>query len=329
VGTFDRLREVLDAVDAELVTAQTDLAECRAASEDLAAQVQSLTADMADRDAQIVALKAQIDAITQQPAPTPATIWGASSIAPGGSGTAAVQRVLDRWGSDIAVRLFVSGGFSTPDIPDGVKLLHISWKPDHADLVAGKLDDQIAAVVAWALALIARGIRVFVEVWHEPDVKTRKSNGTRDLYAASKAYFHQKVKALDPAVLTANTLSGWTFTASSGIDPEPWALDADYLGVDLDGLNSTKAYPDYQTVADRVAQFAADHGYAGWCVPELGEPRLASDPDGTQRAAWLSGLVDRIESDGAIYAALYEFTSGATGYQLNDVEMAAVKAAIS
>ena len=116
---------LLDAVDAELVTAQTDLAECRAASEDLAAQVQSLTADMADRDAQIVALKAQIDAITQQPAPTPATIWGASSIAPGGSGTAAVQRVLDRWGSDIAVRLFVSGGFSTPDIPDGVKLLHI------------------------------------------------------------------------------------------------------------------------------------------------------------------------------------------------------------
>jgi len=320
---WDTLKAACDQADTQIVTAQTDLEECRATTQGLAVQVQTLTADVADRDAQIAALQAQIDAITQQPIPEPTTIWGASSIKPGGSGTAAVQRVLDRWGAGAAVRLFASGGFTTPDIPDGPSLLHMSWKPDMDQLVAGTLDAQIAAVVTWAQALRARGIVPILEVWHEPDVKTRKGSGTRDQYAAAKAAFHARVKALDATLATACTLSAWTFTASSGIDPEPWALTADYLGVDFDGLNSTKAYPDYQTVADTVADFATAHGYLGWCGPEIGEPRLASDPDGTERAAWLAGLAQKMEARGMFYGALYEFTDGATGYQLNDAERAA------
>ena len=307
----DTARSQLDDLGPQLTAAVVEAAQAK----HRAAELEAVVAD----------LRAQLAGSGPEPV---ATLWGAC---PGSGGASGAQKVLDKWGTGQAVRIFVPGGFDTlPTIPDGVTLLHVSWKPDLAALIAGSLDAQIRAVVAWAQALQSRGIEPVLEVWHEPDAKARKGSGTVAQYVAAKSAFGRRVRELAPTIRTACTLTGWTFNPASGINPDEWGtVVADVLGVDCDGINSTTKYPDYGPVIAAAAAWAKSHGY-DLAVPEFGEPRLASDTDGSKRAAWLTEQAAKLEAAGVGWVQLFDYTATATvPYELTTpAEIAAWKAVI-
>jgi hypothetical protein len=308
-----------DTAQAEALRLGSDLTAARAT-------VEVLHAEVAAREATIADLRAQL----AEPEPEPVVLWGACP-GKGGTGTAAIAALTTKWGPGQALRLFCSGGLDTlPTIPDGTPLVHISWKPDLAALIAGSLDAQIRAAVAWAQALQARGIEPVLEVWHEPDAKARKGSGTVAQYVAAKSAFGRRVRELAPTIRTALTLTGWTFNPASGINPDEWGtVVADVLGVDCDGINSTTKYPDYGPVIAAAAAWAKSHGY-DLAVPEFGEPRLASDTDGSKRAAWLTEQAAKLEAAGVGWVQLFDYTATATvPYELTTpAEIAAWQAVI-
>lgn len=325
----DQWHAKADAADAdaaqarsELATATADRDDARNTAEAFALQVQTLTADLADRDAQIAALKAQIDS---QPVPTPdpATRYGACPAA-GGSGLAAAQAVIDKWGPGAAIRQFFPGGFTAnPNHPDGASLVHTSYKPDLAAVNAGTLD---AAITALAKATPAGDI---LEIWHEADLKVRKGTLDKTAVVAAKNRFYDLVKAANPHVLVATTYTGWLFEPKSGLDPQDWSgVRADLLGVDLDGISVTAPpYPDWSDEIPAVKTCADQWGYAGWCVPELGAPRAGTgDTDGAIRAAWATACAKAC--DGALYVAWFEYPTSPNYELTTTAEIAAWKTLI-
>jgi hypothetical protein len=318
VSERDTARSQLADLGPQLTAAVAGAAVAQQRAAELESRVAGLEATIAD-------LRAQLAGSGPEPV---ATLWGAC---PGSGGASGAQKVLDKWGTGQAVRIFVPGGFDTlPTIPDGVTLLHVSWKPDLAALIAGSLDAQIRAVVAWAQALQSRGIEPVLEVWHEPDAKARKGSGTVAQYVAAKSAFGRRVRELAPTIRTACTLTGWTFNPASGINPDEWGtVVADVLGVDCDGINSTIKYPDYSGTIAAAAAWAEVCGF-DLAVPEFGEPRLASDTDGTKRAAWLTEQAAKLEAAGAGYVLLFDYTATATvPYELTTpAEIAAWQAVI-
>jgi hypothetical protein len=319
VSERDTARSQLADLGPQLTAAVVEAAQAKQRAAELEATIAGLEATITDLRTQLA-----------DPEPEPVVLWGACP-GKGGTGTAAIAALTTKWGAGQALRLFCSGGLDTlPTIPDGTPLVHISWKPDLAALIAGSLDAQIRAAVAWAQALQARGIEPVLEVWHEPDAKARKGSGAVAQYVAAKSAFGRRVRELSPTIRTALTLTGWTFNPSSGINPDEWGtVVADVLGVDCDGINSTIKYPDYSGTIAAAAAWAEVCGY-DLAVPEFGEPRLASDTDGSRRAAWLTEQSAKLEAAGAGYVLLFDYTATATvPYELTTAaEIAAWQAVI-
>ena len=315
----DTARSQLADLGPQLTAAVVEAAQAKQRAAELEATIAGLEATIADLRAQLA-----------EPEPEPVVLWGACP-GKGGTGTAAIAALTTKWGAGQALRLFCSGGLDTlPTIPDGTPLVHISWKPDLAALIAGSLDAQIRAAVAWAQALQARGIEPVLEVWHEPDAKARKGSGTVAQYVAAKSAFGRRVRELAPTIRTALTLTGWTFNPASGINPDEWGtVVADVLGVDCDGINSTIKYPDYSGTIAAAAAWAEVCGF-DLAVPEFGEPRLASDTDGSKRAAWLTEQAATLEAAGVGWVQLFDYTATATvPYELTTpAEIAAWQAVI-
>ena len=309
VSERDTARSQLADLGPQLTAAVVEAAQAKQRAAELEATIAGLEATIADLRAQLA-----------EPEPEPVVLWGACP-GKGGTGTAAIAALTTKWGAGQALRLFCSGGLDTlPTIPDGTPLVHISWKPDLAALIAGSLDAQIRAAVAWAQALQARGIEPVLEVWHEPDAKARKGSGTVAQYVAAKSAFGRR----------ALTLTGWTFNPASGINPDEWGtVVADVLGVDCDGINSTIKYPDYSGTIAAAAAWAEVCGF-DLAVPEFGEPRLASDTDGSKRAAWLTEQAATLEAAGVGWVQLFDYTATATvPYELTTpAEIAAWQAVI-
>ena len=347
MGTFDDLateaRKILDGLDARLATAEADVASWQAKATDLgnelaAAQQAAAEAQtdltnaqtardnalsiVTDRDATIADLRAQIAELTSV-VPAVRTLYGACPAA-GGSGQAAAQTVITKWGPGAAIRQFFPGGFTaTPNHPDGASIVHTSYKPDLAQVNTGALDDTITAL---AQATPAGDI---LEIWHEADLKVRKGTLDKAAVIAAKNHFYDLVKAANPAVLVATTYTGWLFEPTSGLDPQEWAgVRADLLGVDLDGINVTAPpYPDWSDEIPAVKTCADQWGYAGWCVPELGAPRAGTgDADGTVRAGWATACAKAC--DGALYVAWFEYPTSPNYELTTTAEIAAWKTLI-
>ena len=223
---------------------------------------------------------------TATPVPAPTTIIGACPLT-GGMSAAAGQRVIDRWGQGVAVRMFASGGFGTiaPVLPDAGSIL-ASWKP-----TLGQPLDR-AAVLA-ALAPLPAGSKV--AVWHEPDVKARKGEAVAPMIALHRE-FAAIVRAERPDLDVMGVLSAWTW--QGGYDPTTYIDPAsfDVLGIDLDDPNVPKSYTDYLPAAREAAAWAAAHGITRWTVPEFGLPRSATDTTGTGRAAWMTQQVEALRA---------------------------------
>ena len=216
----------------------------------------------------------------EPPAPAPSTVIGACPLT-GGMSAAAGQRVIDRWGKGVSVRLFASGGFGTiaPVLPDAGRII-ASWKP-----TLGQPLDR-AAVLA-ALAPLPAGSKV--AVWHESDVKVIKGSETYARMTQAHTEFAAIVRADRPDLDLVGIVAGYRFAPGQDLARLDGYIDPatfDVLGVDLDGI--TDKYADFRTFIPGIEAYLERIGKTRWTVPEFGAPRLASDGDGSVRAAWIT-----------------------------------------
>lgn len=345
----DRFQEFLAGFDAELMGAEAEIEQARAAqataertrdeaqaradhfegeyddaveeNERLRGRIAELDLVVADlrsvvegRDRLIEHLKARVaelEAGQEEPPPPPpvTTVFGADAAS---TSLSAQARVIEKWGSYISMRQFFTGFEQVAPRDPRVGVLHCSWKPTSVDAIT-------ETAVRAACANLRPGD--VVEVWHELDRKVRV--GTRTLSGvlithavglAMKNRFYDVVKAVRPDLLVANTLTGWeadpnNSTTKGNIDK--WAeVKADILGLDCDGIHGFP-YPNYDgEIATAKAFLAKFPAYNGWCVPEFGTSRNATnDASGTERAKWAAGYAAKFEAAGARYVCLYEYES--------------------
>lgn len=199
------------------------------------------------------------------------------------------------WGAKVKARWFdtADGLDRIPQPPfdmDG----HFSWKTLQDGSIT--LDDVRAAVTHLNPA------RHMIETEHEADVKHQDSGNLVQLEQrrALKAAFHQFAHQLDPAWRTVNTVAFWRFTTPQRFaDFERlYVFEADYLGVDFDGIPSAAGKPYYPmadpAILDRI-RLAADRHYGGrLTVPEFGQAQRPDDPTGSLRASWMRQQVPAI-----------------------------------
>jgi len=239
-----------------------------------------------------------------------ATLFGACAPYPGGQTDAAAQTVIAKWGHPVALRHFCTT-FRNPPTNPGFSIVHTSYKQnnDAVGIAAGNYDTQIAALAA------ATPAGHVVEWMHEHDKKVRDGVVSMSNLVAAKNRFYDVVKANNPAVLVACTVTGWEMDPSSGRDPDTWGvLRGDLFGVDCDGVHpASLPYPEFRRDAQGAIDFIerwAHMGYQGWCVPEFGAPRLSTgDADGRHRAAWMLDYAAFFVEFGARYVCLYDYES--------------------
>lgn len=325
----------LAAARADLEATQVDLEAARVARDDARGQLAAAAQAIAQQKTVIAQLTATVEQqaarIRELEAGRRRTWFGACPIRTnmwGGASLAAAEYTVERWGGkDVALRQFY-GALSPVHRPDGAAIVHASFKPDLPLVIGGIHDEGIRA-----LAELARPGDV-LEIWHEADKKVNDGLFSFEDVVAAKNRFYDVIKATNPDVLVANTLTGWLFDPKSENYPDRWAaVKADVLGIDCDGIRPTKLpYVNFVDEIARAVRFVADHGgmgYRHWAVPEFGCPRIvADDPEGTIRAQWLTEYAGRFSEAGALYVAAYEYNSS-DGYALSgEAERAAWGAAV-
>lgn len=316
-SSADRLLAVLTEIDNEAAQAEAALTEAQGRAADLdellaALRVErdALASTLAQRDDTITQLRARIAELEERPAPAPdpdpeppaGTVFGADAT---GTTAAAQARVIDKWGSGIAVRQFFTAFSQVAPRDSRIGVVHASWKPT-----------SVSAITETAVRAACANLRAgdVVEVWHESDKKVRDGLYTHSEALARKNRFYEIVKAVRPDLLVANTLTGWEAepgnSATRG-NIDKWAeVRADLLGLDCDGIHGYP-YPNYDgEIATARAFLAKFPAYKGWCVPEFGTSRdAANDASGQVRATWATSYGKKFAAAGAAYVCLYEYES--------------------
>lgn len=256
------------------------------------------------------------------------TIWGSCPVG-GGTSLAAAQTVVTKWGSGVSVRQFFVDFADGPRFPTGAPLVHDSFKPDVASLIAGTLDSSITA---WVNGIsVPQGVTFCVEVWHELDKKVRDGVIVLADGIAAKNRFYDLVKAANPSIKVVSTYTGWLFEPSSGLDPSIYTpAKCDWLGIDLDGINPTNGnYPSFTSEISSMDSWVLQTANCtGWCVPEFGSPRdLTYDVNGDLRAVWMSNHGPLLGGN-ARYVCNFEYPSGGAQYELTTSSEIAAWAAL-
>ncbi len=287
----EQLLAVLDSHDTSLADARADLDITTAALADeqrkhgithaalvTAREGLALQADTIGMlSAEVTRLKARIAALEPAVPARRRPLLGGSSPGPEtGMSTAAVQRVIDRWGKGAAVRAFSPSGWTpAPAVADCGRLL-ASWKPD----LTRPIDEQACLA---ALASAPAGSKVCV--WHEPDVKIRQGNASASGMRDRQHEFARIVRAHRPDLDIMGVLSGFTFNPAKNFRVEDYLDPADFdvLAVDLDG---GAGYVDYRSRVARMLEWMASAGMTRWTVAEFGT-ETTTDFGPAERAAWL------------------------------------------
>lgn len=248
---------------------------------------------------------------------TATTLFGACPTNPGGESLNAALTVSTKFGAGAYVRQFKIN-LSAPNSSPLFGGVHTSYKPDISSMLNGSLDSAIAAVAA------ATPNGHVLEVWHEADRKVKTGQFTDFQEAVDvKNRFYDVVKATNPNVLVANTLTGWESSPSNSStngNIDKWAdVRADIIGLDYDGIHDWP-YPTYSNAQIAVATaFVANHsGYSYWAIPEFGTGTQSNDPNQTTRAAWASEHANRFIAAGAMYCCWYDFDADGIVYTMTE-----------
>lgn len=294
----------LDAANLTASSLQTSLNTANSKTSSLQTSLNTANAQIVSLQAQIVSLQDQI-ASTQNPVVQPSTQYGACPNKAG-------QDAVVKWGTGTVDRIF-NGAIATVNRPTGASRVHVSFS-----LVSGNRDAALnnlaagandAAITAMAKALNDGDV---VEIIHEGDKKISDGVATWGPLLAGKNRFYDVVKAANPKVLVANTVTGWLTDPKSGKDVSIWGqIKADIFGIDCDGVNPTSLpYPNYDDeIATAVAfiKTYASNGYKYFAVPEFCATRMSVDADSVERVKWMNSYAAKFKANGALYVCWYDY----------------------
>lgn len=327
---------VVESLTAQRDAASASLAQTTASLDAAEASLTALTAERdaarAERDTALAAAAAATQAANEAAAQARPrrTVFGGCPSGAGGTSLAAAASVVSKYGSGSCVRQFF-GGWQPPNFPAGAALVHASYAKSSIDIRSILDGSQDAAITAWAAGIVPPpGVTCVVEWMHEGDKKVSDGYCSLGDAVAAKSRFYDVVKAANPALLVANTLTGWIFDTRSsahGTLSEWGRCRADVLGADFDGIRPTVLpYPNFSPAqVAKVQEVVAAAGYRHWAVPEFGAPRISGD-DGTVRAQWMLDTGTRFAAADALYVAMYEYDS-TPGYKLTaPLEVSAIRA---
>jgi hypothetical protein len=322
----DALTAVATAHDADVQAAQDAgyKAGATAKATELQPELDAALGRATAAEAKVTDLQKRLEQLTPKPAPAPTTktLFGACPIG-GGSSVAAAKTVAAKWGDHTAVRMFNSGGTLSVAADPALGLVHTSYKPDIAKFLAG--DPATIAAAKAGIATARKGD--VLEAWHEYDVKERHGTAPCDraTFAQFKKAFYDLVHATNPGVLVATTIALPRFD-DNPVDPWFKSLAGDILGVDFDGSRNVTRYPAWTTYPAKIAAYIKGSSYQGWAVPEFIHERIPTDPDGTQRAAFLTAGGTAMKAAGALYVLAFEY-EGSGGRPTNPLTTTAEVAA--
>lgn len=279
VVTADR-----DLISSALASSEDDLRAAQSALADAAAQHEHIAAELAHALARIAELEA--GAPDPDPEPVVRPLLGANPMT-GGATSAAIARVTDRWGAGIAVRLFDGDDLSPAPAQGDAGRILISWKPAAAAPIT---EAQVAA----AIGPLPAGSKVCV--WHEPDVKYRKTlkasgaaaaKAEVDRYKARAREFYAIVKRIRPDLDVMAVLSEWTFSPSTNYNPLDYIElgTFDVLALDLDGGDPGPR--NYLPAVAEAQEWMRANGVERWTVGEYGV-KLEPGFTNADRVDWLN-----------------------------------------
>lgn len=262
----------------------------------------TVSGTVTDRSGNVAVWSASFNVTTPT---TPRVLWGAC---PHNDGS--ITTVGTKFGTKAAVRGFQGGGLNVRTRPANAAIVHYSWKP-----AIGASFSRSVIVANFAHYRPGDVVEVHHESNNDADATTK---------AGEKSRFHAAIVAARdagdiPMVRTCNTQTGWAFDNRS--TQVPVYADADLVGCDMDGIQSTDGQPsdshrglyyDFYNheYAECVAWMQA-RGYAGWCIPELGTTRHSTDPNSVWRVESMQIQADKINNAPIkpVYAAWFDFSN--------------------
>lgn len=247
---------------------------------------------------------------------TQAPYWGACPPSGGGGASA----VLSKFGTGSSVRVFFTTSLTArPSVPAGVSIMHLSYRPDMAQVASGALDSQIISLInfcqpGWILTF-----------HHEPDNNGWSATQRQD-WKNGTNHLYDLTKSTKPSVLTAPVFTGGlmaSYTSNATRDLWCTGIRSDLFGVDCDGVHIRDAahpnetnydriqYTDEMDNAEAYMAHPSNSGFTQITVPEMVTARKnPPDPTGSIRAGWFTSQ-SQIFVDRGVYAVqCYDFDFG-------------------
>lgn len=203
---------------------------------------------------------------------------------------------------------------------------HMSFKdwPDDVSasrMVSAWLDAAPGYLLDSPLLLPEVGFSALLTYLHEPENDTL----TPAVFQHRQEVLHDTVRGHRKghlvAVMPIQTLQ-WTQAASTSTATKGdgnvfqwWAGVGDFCGIDCYANSWEPTYPDPVKFLELPLRLAAGAGRPLW-VPELGAVRLATDPDGSKRAAWIRTVAGILRSLGCA-AVSWWCASGSNGKSIH------------
>ncbi len=265
---------------------------------------------------------------TTTPAPATTatgTLFGTNAWTGDGSTYAqALSRQTAAYGALEAVRTFHSGLPAAWPGPAGLfgGPVAVSFKARPLDVTAGVHD---AFFRSW-FAAAPRDRTVWWTFFHEPEDDIEDGAFTAAQYRAAVRHLDRLADAAgNPRLRTTTIWMCWTLRAPTRDwrDYYPGADVVDVLGFDCYNRGAQKRTPVYTAPSEMLGGIVSVARTAGkpFGIAELGSQRIASDPTGSGRAAWLTASATYLRASQAQFVTYFDAYGGSVAnpeYRLLD-----------
>lgn len=192
-------------------------------------------------------------------------------------------------------------------VVDG-RTMVISFRPHPTEVLSGKHD---AALREWFEQAPARST-IYWSYYHEPEPAIEKLGSfTADTYRRAWKHINKIADSVcRPNMYSTLILTGWTTRPESKRDWRKYYPGAEVIDVlAFDPYNGVHEpgrdyYEKPAAMLGNIVRVAKE-ARKPWGIAEIGSRKIASDPTGSKRAAWLTSVADYTRANGALFVTYY------------------------
>lgn len=256
--------------------------------------------------------------------PPAGTVYGSSVSTRGQTLPQAIDGVDDTFGKVEAIRHFRPG---LPLAWDSRNMQHLSdrtlitsFKAHPTEITSGSLD---AFFTDW-FATAPEDQTIYWSYFHEPEDNINRGEFTAEQYRAAWRHLAEIEQDACKANLHSTLiLTEWTMQPASKRDYRTYDAGPEYVSVlGFDPYNGVTSLTRdfYESAEDLLGPIASKMAADGrpWGIAELGSRQVASDTDGSGRAAWLTEVTDYAEKHGARFITYYQSVAKGGDFRLLD-----------